>query len=147
MLFRSKGSEAFCKQKELRQVFCQRADNDLCLVYEPYSYLCTNMKECLNPLPMAKQNRQRGGIHCLWQCVSPRLPLQAESPLAHVRTHFLICEQIKRRGSTLPSVNKNTVPKWYCIFIGAPQLTSVEHLCKKSEKPYGIMGCGTFVKM
>jgi hypothetical protein len=30
---------------------------------------------------------------------------------------------------------------------GAPLLTSVEHLCKKSEKPYDVRGCGTFVKM
>ena len=33
------------------------------------------------------------------------------------------------------------------ILFGAPQLTSVEHLSKNSEKPYGIRGCGTFGKM
>ena len=32
-------------------------------------------------------------------------------------------------------------------FYGAPQLTSVEHLCKKPESPYGTRGCGTFIEM
>ena len=44
------------------------------------------------------------------------------------------------------AINKKP-PVWVVFVYGAPLLTSVEHLCKKPEKPYDVRGCGTFVKM